>query len=549
MDIDEILKKLLALRGVETEEDIREFLSDKPKKTYDPLLLPDMEEGADLILSEIAAGSRIKIYGDYDADGITATSLLMDVLGAIIGESSCERLSYYIPSRFDEGYGLNSEAIRTIHDAGTDLIITVDCGSVSVEEVELAKELGMKIVVTDHHNITDRQANCLLINPKRPDSVYPFKELSGVGVAFKLAQVLQRKSGKGKDILTGVLDLVALGTIGDIMPLIDENRTLVKFGLRAVNSGKRSGLRKLIEGAGLKIGEVSSENVGFIIVPHINAAGRIEDASLAVRLLAGRLGESEEMKIVGELLKKNRERKSLQNEAFKKCVAMGADGDFILIRNDEVHEGIAGIVAGKIKDEYYRPSVIVMDTGKNGMLKGTGRSIDGVNLYLLLKKYEHLFEKFGGHAGACGFSIKEENLTALKDGLLKDTSEMRACEPALFERKYRVDLEMELDDISEELCDSIELLAPFGSNNPKPSFSISGARIEEMRYLGENEQHMRLAISSDSGKIMGCFLFNKADKFKGRIAVGDIVDIIARPEINIWQGRKRTNLILENIID
>ncbi len=549
MDIDDIIKKLLSIRGIETDEEISEFLSDKPKRTYDPLLLPDMEEGADLILSEIAAGSKITIYGDYDADGTTATALMMDVLRAIMGESAETRLCYYIPSRFDEGYGLNAEAIRAIYEDGTDLIITVDCGSVSEDEVELAKELGMKIVVTDHHNITDKRAKCPLINPKRPDSTYPFRELSGVGVAFKLAQTLQRKTGMKKEILAEVLDLVAIGTIGDIMPLVDENRTLVKFGLRAINSGKRRGLKKLIEGAGLETGEVSSENVSFVIVPHINAAGRIEDASIAVKLLAGRLSETEENMIVDELLRKNKERKHLQNDAFEKCVAMREEGDFILIRSDEVHEGIAGIVAGKIKDEYYRPSVIVTDTGKNGILKCTCRSIEGVILYMLLKKYESLFEKFGGHAGACGFSIKEENFSALKDGLHRDTAALRDSEPALFERKYRVDMELEIEDIGEEFCESLELLAPFGNGNPKPAFRISGARIEEMRYLGDREQHLRLALSAESGRLTGGILFNRAEAFRNKISTGDIVDLIARPEIQVWQGKKRTSLIVENIID
>lgn len=549
METDDILKKLLALRGIETEEDILEFLSDKPKKTYDPFLLPDMEEGMDLILSEIAAGSKIMIYGDYDADGITATSLLLDVLRAIMGDAAEERLDYYIPSRFDEGYGLNPEAIRSISEEGTDLIITVDCGSVAEKEVELAKELDMKILVTDHHNITDKMADCLLINPKRPDSLYPFAELSGVGVAFKLAQALQRKSGKGKDMLTEVLDLVAMGTIGDIMPLVDENRTLVKYGLRVINSGNRRGLLKLIEGAGLTVGEVSSENVGFIIVPHLNAAGRIEDASLAVKLLAGRLGEAEEEKIVRELLAKNQERKYLQNQAFKKCLETGEKGDFILIRNDEVHEGIAGIVAGKIKDEYYRPSVIVMNTGKNGILKGTGRSIEGVNLYALLKKYENLFEKFGGHSGACGFSMKEENYIALKEGLLVDTSKLREDEPELFKRKYRVDSDISIDDATVELGESIDVLAPFGNSNPKPAFRISEARIEDMRYLGADEQHLRFAVSSDGGKLLSCILFNKAADFKGRIATGDIVEVIGSMEMKTWQGKKRISFIVENIID
>ena len=242
MNINPIIKRLLQNRGIVSEEDIREFLSDKPQKTYDPFLLPNMEAGVDLILSAVKENLNICVYGDYDADGITSTVLMMSILEHLTDRS---RLSYYIPSRFEEGYGLNQEAIKAISEAGADMIITVDCGSVSFDEVEYAKELGLKILVTDHHNITDVMADCILINPKHPDSSYPFKELSGCGVAFKVAQALQKKSGMPKSVLTEVLDLVAIGTVGDIMPLLDENRTMTKFGLKVINYGKRKSLQKL----------------------------------------------------------------------------------------------------------------------------------------------------------------------------------------------------------------------------------------------------------------------------------------------------------------
>lgn len=289
LNISPTILKLLNNRGIADEEEIAEFLSDRPQKTYDPSLLDDIETGVDLILSEIEKGSSICIYGDYDADGITSTSLMLSILGHLMPK---ERLDYYIPSRFEEGYGLNMEAVKHIAESGAGMIITVDCGSVSSEEVKYAQELGLKIVVTDHHNITDRMADCLLINPKKPKNAYPFRDLSGCGTAFKVAQVIQKKAGLPKSVLTEVLDLVAIGTIGDIMPLVDENRTMVKFGIKMINTGRRPGLRKLIEGAGLKVGNINSENVGFVIVPHLNASGRIEDASQAVRLLTAEEGDS-----------------------------------------------------------------------------------------------------------------------------------------------------------------------------------------------------------------------------------------------------------------
>ena len=232
MELNETIIRLLNNRGIISEGDITEFLSDKPQKTYDPSLLDDISAGVDLILSEIKKGTKICIYGDYDADGITSTSLMLSVLGHLMPK---ERLDYYIPSRFEEGYGLNMEAVKHIAESGAGMIITVDCGSVSAEEVAYAKELGMKIVVTDHHNITDKMADCPLINPEKPGNSYPFRELSGCGVAFKTAQLIQQRAGLPKSVLTEVLDLVAIGTIGDIMPLTDENRTMVKFGLKMIN--------------------------------------------------------------------------------------------------------------------------------------------------------------------------------------------------------------------------------------------------------------------------------------------------------------------------
>ena len=548
MEINDFIKKLLADRGLTSEEDVREFLSLKPKKTYDPLLLPDVEAGADLILQEIGKGSRIMIYGDYDADGITATTLMMSVLGHIMSERP-EDLDYYIPSRFDEGYGLNMEAVEYIHDRGFDLIITVDCGSVSKNEVRHAEELGMKVIVTDHHTITDTMADCLLINPKKPGSSYPFKDLCGCGVAFKLAQVLQERAGLPKRVLSEVLDLVAIGTIGDIMPLIDENRTLVKYGLRVINQGGRPGLNELIKGAGLTAGNVTSENVGFVIVPHLNASGRIEDASMAVRLLLADENDPELSEMVDDIIFKNKERKRLQAETYRACMELADDEDFKIIRCDDAHEGIAGIVAGKIKDHFYRPTVICMPThGEEGLLKGTGRSIEGVSLYDLLKKHDDLFVKFGGHSGACGFTMKEDNFAELKDKLLDDIGELRGVSPEIFVRKYPWDMDLDADEVSLELADGLELLSPFGNGNPKPMFRIRNVRLRDVRYMGSEGKHARFTVH-EGNRYLNCVLFNKAEELSEVLMDGTGHDIIGYVEAQVWQGQKRLQFIVENIID
>ncbi len=549
MEINYLIRSLLKNRGICSESEMEEFLSPNPRKTYDPLLLPDMEAGADLILNEIRSGSRIMIYGDYDADGITATSLMMTVLGYLM-EDRPEDLDYYIPSRFEEGYGLNKDAIKTISDRGFDFIITVDCGSVSKDEAAYAEELGLKILVTDHHTITDRMAECLLINPKKPGSEYPFKELCGCGVAFKLAQVLQRKANLPKRVLSEVLDLVAIGTIGDIMPLVDENRTLVKYGLRAINCSNRPGLRKLIREAGLNEGHITSDNVGFVIVPHLNASGRIEDASQAVKLMLADETDPELESLVSDLIKKNRERKRLQNETYKKCLELASKEDFMLIRCDDAHEGIAGIVAGKIKDNFYRPSVICMPTmGEEGYLKGTGRSIEGVSLYDLLKKYENLFVKFGGHSGACGFTMREEDFPILKEGLLRDTQVLREEHPDLFERKYPWEMEISADEATMDLADQIEKLAPFGNGNPKPVFLMKDAYISDVRYMGDEGQHVRFSIRGESRRFLNCVLFNRAGEYEKSLNSFRKHRVAGSLETQVWQGQKRLQLIVENIID
>lgn len=547
MKYDRIIMSLLEKRGIIGEAEIEEFLSDKPKKTYDPALLDDLEAGADFILAKIREEAKICVYGDYDADGITSTTLMLSILGHLMPK---ERLDYYIPSRFEEGYGLNMTAVKQIADRGFDMIITVDCGSVSAAEVDYAKELGMSIVVTDHHNITDVMTDSLLINPKKPGSKYPFKELAGCGVAFKLAQRLQVKAGLPKAVLTEVLDLVAIGTIGDIMPLLDENRTMVKFGLKAINTGRRYGLRKLIEGTGLKCGEINSENVAFVIVPHLNASGRIEDAAQTVRLLLADESSKEADKIVSDLLAKNKERRRLQQAAVDDCEKiMDKTADFLLIKSENAHEGIAGIAAGKIKDKYYRPTVIVTTSGEEKQyLKGTGRSIEEVNLYELLKKHEDCFEKFGGHAAACGFLMHEERFEELKAGLLSDMDELKKSNENIFERRYPVDLNVKTSDASIELAQKLELLAPFGNKNPKPVFRFDDVIISDVRYMGDDMQHVRFKISTmTDNAYLQCVIFNKACEYRQLLASGRANCVIGSLEAQIWQGQQRLQLMAEHI--
>lgn len=544
-EIHPILREILNKRGITEETDIIEFLSEKPNLTYDPFLLKNMEAGVDFLLSSIKQNRKICIYGDYDADGVTSVSLLLEVLSTLT-----DNLTYYIPSRFDEGYGLNKDAIGLLKEQGAELILTVDCGSVSYEEVEYGKSIGIDFIVTDHHNINDRPADCILINPKQEDCPYPFKHLAGCGVAFKLAQGIQRKACLPKSILNGVLDLVAIATIGDIVPLIDENRTLAKYGMGIINSRRRPGLNRLIEEAGLTSEKIKSENIAYIIVPHLNAAGRLLDARVGVELLT-----SKDEKKIGEnvavLVQNNRERKRIQEEAFQKCkeiIASELEKDlFYIIAPRDIHEGIAGIVAGKIKEEYGKPAIIVTESGGEGCLKGTGRSINGLNLYELLKKHEMLFLKFGGHSGACGFLMKSENLGELKTRLNQEIEMIYRDNTGLFDSSLQIDLVVEGGDIDIGLALELEKLAPFGCQNERPVFQIRGIQAQSINFMGQNRQHVRFSGAGESGKGVSCILFQKAQDYSELLLKGERLDLAGYPDINIWKGDTKIQFVLKSI--
>jgi len=541
--INSIVRELLNKRGVSEEKDILEFLSEKPKKTYDPFLLLNMEAGVDLILSAIKNKDKICVYGDYDADGITSAAVMLDILSNLT-----DRLEYYIPSRFDEGYGLNKEAIKKIKNRGSKLIITVDCGSVSFEEVELAKELDLDIIITDHHNLTAKIPDCLLINPKQKNCKYPFKDLAGCGVAFKLAQAIQEKAGLPKVALSDLLDLVGIGTIGDIVPLVDENRTLVKYGIKAINKSKRQGLIKLIKETGLKYGEVNSENIAYVIVPHINSAGRITKPEIALELLISK-DLHLQTEAVNSLILSNKERKKLQEKAFLECIAIieefHLEDNFKIIFAEEAHEGITGIVAGKIKDKYERPAIIVTKSGD--YLKGTGRSVKNIDIYKILKGVAELFEKFGGHSGACGFMMKRENLSQLRSSLEKEVNELYSKNSLLFSIEKEIDLEFTGKEIDTALVKELEKLAPFGNSNEKPVFQINHVKMNNILFMGADNNHLRFNSFCKDGTELPCVLFNDAGKYPLNKLKNEKVSILGYPNINSWNGTEKIQFVVSEI--
>ena len=535
--------ELIRSRGITEEEDYLELLAEKPKKTYDPFLLLNMEAGVDLILSTIKQQKKICIYGDYDADGITATAILYTVLSDMTSN-----LEYYIPSRFEEGYGLNCEALDTIKNRGASLVITVDLGSSAHEEVEYAKGLGLDIVVTDHHSIKGKKADCILINPKQENCQYPFKELAGCGVAYKLAQGIQRRSGISKKSLNDVLDLLAIGTIGDIVPLIDENRTFSKYGISKINATKRPGLVKLIEGVSLKPRNIKSESLAYVIVPHINAAGRIMEADLALELLLKNTSTGID-DMVGKLVESNRERRRLQEQTFLSLVEVierdYKEKYFYLIYAEDAHEGIAGIVAGKLKEKYRRPVAIVTPSGE--YLKGTSRSVEKINLYELLKSKESHFIKFGGHSMACGFSMKKESYVELQESLNRDVEIMLEQDEGLFDSTLNPDLFIDIKEITKPFCGELEKLAPFGNGWPKPLLAIKNVTLSKVAYMGNERQHARFYIHDHSRASLAAVLFNKAAENSALLESATPVTVFGYPELSDYRGFTEIKFIVEKI--
>ena len=524
---------LLYNRGIRSEEDIREFLSEEPVRTYDPFLLKGMHEAVEKIKYHIARGSKICIYGDYDVDGVTAICLVFEFL-----QNLTDNLTWYIPVRHEEGYGINKTAIEKIKNDGTGLLISVDCGISAYEEVEHAKKLGLDVIITDHHTAGDRIADCIVINPKQPGCEYPYKDLGGCGVAYKLIQALQRSCGLGKKSLKKGLDLVAIATVADIVPLLDENRTFVKYGLKAVNHKKRIGLESLIKAIGLDGKTICASDIAFIIGPHINAGGRVDTAEDSLLLLMETHEERCEQ-LAQKLIENNTLRKNLQLKGFelaKKHLKEKETENLILVSGEDIHEGVAGIVAGKLKEEFCRPALIVTENKENGVLKGTGRSIDTINLYDLLKSQEEKLINFGGHKAACGFSIAKDDLEAFRCGIEEEISKMKESDPGLLDEVLNIDGVLKLEEADNDFGWMVEKLEPFGQKNQRPVFMVKGVYIHDLKYVGKEKEHCRFFMRDLMGNSLECIMFNGEKIFREISIEGKLFDFAGRVNMNYRGG-------------
>ena len=540
---------ILEDRGISGDA-LEDFLSPAPRVTHDPFLMPDLKEAAELLIDAAGSGKTICVYGDYDADGMTSTALMTTVLRHLT-----DKVFSYVPSRFEDGYGLNIEAVKKVKDRGADVLLTVDCGSTSPAEIAFAKELGIVPVVTDHHILRDgMDPDCLFVNPKRGG--YPFPELCGCGVAFKLAQGMQRLlSSRGderftRQALNSLLDLVAIATVADIVPLIDENRNLVKYGLDRINRRERPGLDALISALDLSEKIIDSSSISYIIAPNLNALGRMHSAAPGVELLESR-GSAETLEALARLtIKTNIERKAEQERTFRICRESMAREDcgsyapVILARG--AHEGVAGIVAGNLKEQLYRPVCIVTPTG-DGLLKGTGRSVPGINLHELLEGCGDIFTRFGGHAGACGFSLKEENLDIFRRRMQEQVKAALEKDPDVLTETIYIDHELTGDEKNIGFAEKLRLLEPYGEANPVPLFCIRNAQVSAVRTMGAEEQHIRFTACTQDKQPVGCVLFGRADMYKDIIFGQEMIDVAGELDINEFRGERKLQMRIRDI--
>lgn len=538
--ISRLAAKVFLSRGMHDVGIINKFMNPTLESMYDPFLLKDMEKAADRLIHAIRSGERIVIYGDYDVDGVTGTSVLYDFLKR---KKAC--VDFYIPDRIEEGYGISITGIDRIHKKGTDIIITVDCGITAFDEVRYAVESGMEIIITDHHECMDILPEAYaVVNPHRRDCNYPFRELAGVGVVFKLVNALCIKM-ECKDEYMDYLDLVALGTIADVVPLADENRIITRYGIQEIENTNNLGLRTLIDNSGFKGKPMNSFVVSFILSPRINAAGRLGDAGRAVKLFTTS-DEKEALDISLELNNENRYRQDTEMDILNQAVTLienEIDMDkekVIVVAGKNWHHGVIGIVASKISERYYRPCILLSIEGDSA--KGSGRSIEGLNLFKALSYCESLLEKYGGHEFAAGLTIKTENISALR-GMINCYADEVMDESDLVPR-VKVDAYINKEDISTNSVMELERMAPFGAGNPEPVFAYNGLKIDEMRTVG-GDRHLKLhlacsdtsfdAIGFNMGDLINCF------------NSGDIVDSAFSLGINNWQSICRVQMNLKDI--
>ena len=534
-NLPHILSAVLVNKNIVDDIEIKKYLEPTRKDFHDPYLMPDMEKAVTRIIKAITQKEKTIIYGDYDVDGITSITVLLKFFkerGLDVG--------FYIPNRLDEGYGLNKDAIKQIANEGYKLIITVDCGISGLEEIDYAYSLGMEVIVTDHHEPLEELPNALaVIDCKRKDNSYPFNSLAGVGVAFKLIQAIGIKLNLDEKDYLKYLDIVCIGTISDIVPLIDENRVIAKLGLKLLEQARIPGIKALIMSANLK--DISSNSISFGIAPRINACGRMGHEQDALELfLTENIIKANE--ITQKLNEYNRKRQEIEKKIFDEAISMieqDSNQDAIILGAENWHHGVIGIVASKITEIYNKPSILVCFEGNDG--KGSGRSIPGFDLHSALCATSEYLEKYGGHEMAIGLSLKKENYNGFKQNFLKlaNKSNIKDYVPII-----KIDKEITLKDIKVEDVEKLKLLEPYGEANFLPVFLYRNLKIDSIRALSEGK-HLKLTLK-DGNTLINAIGFNMG-YYSNEFLIGDKIDVIGNLELNKFNGITSVQINMKDI--
>lgn len=547
---------ILANRDIVDPKVVDSFINPTLSKLHDPFLLKDMEKAIDLIIETMENGESIRIFGDYDQDGISSTMTLLDGLLYFYDD-----ISYDIPDRVIDGYGISDRMIDRAIEANVSLVITCDNGISAIDQVKKLKENGIKVIVTDHHQVSKKedgewveqilpQADCV-INPKRLDNTYPFDDLCGAGVAFKLIQALYQRLDGDMEYLYGLLEYVAMGTVCDVVSLTDENRIFVREGLKRINNTEKLAIKALVEENSWNR-EVSAYTLGFIIGPCMNATGRLSTAKLAIDMLM----EDDIEKIrtyAKKLVSLNTERKELTNIGLEKTLEIIKDkkyynDDIIIVDVENIEESICGIIAGRIKEKFNKPTIIMTESSQDGILKGSGRSIEAYNIYKEVFEIKDILESFGGHPMACGLSIRSDKVEEFRQKL-NDKSKLKKDD---FVNIINIDAQIPIDKLSLEFAESLQRLEPFGKDNPKAKFADKNLFIKNINMIGKNNNTMKMILNKN-GRDIEAIKFNAqkdykylSDKFKANI-IGNRIDAVFYPDINEFNGRRNLQVKLIDI--
>ncbi|MCY6356688.1 single-stranded-DNA-specific exonuclease RecJ [Clostridium sp. ZS2-4] len=571
-DIDTIAKeaniskttaKILVNRDIKDIEEVKRFMNSSLKDMHDPFLMKDMDTGTDIILDAIDEGKKIVIYGDYDADGVTSTTILYKALLKL--EANVE---YYIPDRESEGYGMCRERIQILKEEGTEVILTCDNGISAIEEINFAKSLEMQVVVTDHHELPFNEFEGkreyivpeadAIINPKQEECTYPFKLLCGAGISFKFVQALYMKLGMEDNDAYKFIEFAGIGTICDVVDLIGENRIIAKNSLKMISSTKNIGLNALIETLGIKDNNIKSYHIGFMIGPCINATGRLDTAALSVELLTCH-DTTRAIELARTLYDLNKTRQEMTMKNVDEIISSIENSNFkndkvLVVYKKDVHESIAGIVAGKVREKFNVPTII-LTKGKE-MPKGSGRSIEEYNLFEELIKCRELMEKFGGHPMAAGLSVKEENISTLRAKLNENCN----LSDSDIIPKIKIDRRIHLSEVSLDLINELEELEPFGKGNPTPVFAEKNVEIRDIKILGKNQNTLKLTCIIRNNRKIDAICFNRVEEFKEMLKekygnnyekvlinpLGLKLDLIFYPMINDFNGTQKIQLRIKD---